>query len=79
LKIYGAGIISSMGETKHCLSSQAIHLNFDVQTIFDTDFRTDILQVKYFVIESFQQLFDSLEEIEKLIEDSIEKEQLKLH
>ncbi|MES2397303.1 MAG: phenylalanine 4-monooxygenase [Bacteroidota bacterium] len=78
LKIYGAGIISSMGETKHCLSTQAVHLNFDVQTIFNTDFRTDILQVKYFVIESFQQLYSSLEEIEKLIEISIKNEQLKL-
>ncbi|MCE9538360.1 MAG: phenylalanine-4-hydroxylase, partial [Bacteroidetes bacterium] len=79
LKIYGAGIISSMGETKHCLSAQAIHLNFDVQTLFNTDFRTDILQVKYFVIESFQQLFDSLAEIEKLIEDTIKSESLKFH
>jgi phenylalanine-4-hydroxylase len=71
MKIYGAGIISSMGETKHCLSKQAIHLNFDVQTIFATDFRTDILQVKYFVIESFQQLFESLTEIEELLEEAI--------
>lgn len=73
LKIYGAGIISSMGETKHCLSKEAVHLNFDVQTVFNTDFRTDILQDNYFVIESFQQLFESLEEIEALLEDAIKK------
>ena len=79
LKIYGAGIISSMGETKHCLSPQAVHVNFDVQTIFNTDFRTDILQVKYFVIESFKQLFESLDEIEELIEVSIKNEQLKIN
>lgn len=65
VKIYGAGIISSLGETKHCLSGKAAHLPFDVQTIFNTTFRTDILQDKYFVIESFQQLFDSLPEIEQ--------------
>ena len=74
LKIYGAGIISSLGETKHCLGEQAIHLDFDVQTIFNTDFRTDIIQEKYFVVESFKQLFESLAEIESLLEISIQKE-----
>jgi phenylalanine-4-hydroxylase len=74
LKIYGAGIISSMGETKHCLSGQAIHLNFNVQTVFDTDFRTDIIQEKYFVVESFEQLYNSLSEIENVLQKALEKE-----
>jgi phenylalanine-4-hydroxylase len=68
LKIYGAGIISSMDETKNCLSKAATHLDFDVQGIFDTDFRTDILQDRYFVIDSFEQLYDSLPEIGHLLE-----------
>lgn len=70
-KIYGAGIISSLGETRHCLSGKAQHLPFSVETVFNTDFRTDILQDKYFVIESFQQLFDSLPEIERLLETTV--------
>lgn len=74
LKIYGAGIISSMGETKHCLSDKAIHQNFDVQTIFNTDFRTDIIQERYFVVESFEQLYNSLSEIESLLQNALEKE-----
>lgn len=77
LKIYGAGIISSMGETTHCLSKQAAHLNFDVKSVIDTDFRTDILQDKYFVIDSFQQLFNSLGEIEELIGRAVENDALK--
>jgi phenylalanine-4-hydroxylase len=76
-KIYGAGIISSMGETIHCLSDQAKHIDFDVQTIFNTDFRTDILQEKYFIIESFQQLYESLDEIEGLLEVEIKNEKIK--
>ncbi|MCX6208329.1 MAG: phenylalanine 4-monooxygenase, partial [Bacteroidetes bacterium] len=64
LKIYGAGIISSKGETLHCLSEKTTHLPFDVQTIMNTPYRTDILQEKYFVIDSFEQLYDSLPEIE---------------
>jgi phenylalanine-4-hydroxylase len=71
VKIYGAGIISSMGETKHCFSGNAKHLNFDVETIFNTPFRTDILQDTYFIIESFEQLFNSLDEINILLEKAI--------
>ncbi len=74
LKIYGAGIISSMGETKHCLSKKAIHRNFDVRTIFETSFRTDIIQETYFVVESFEQLYKSLPEIERLLQDTLEKQ-----
>jgi len=67
LKIYGAGIISSNGETKHCLSNESEKLNFDVKKIMDTEFRTDILQEKYFVIDSFDQLYDALPKIKNII------------
>jgi phenylalanine-4-hydroxylase len=60
LKIYGAGIMSSYGETKNCLSDGTQKFDFDVKQIFHTDFRTDILQDKYFVIHSFEQLYESI-------------------
>ena len=70
LTIYGAGIISSAGETSHCMTDHATKINFDVKSIMNTSFRTDILQEKYFVIESFEQLYNSLEEIRsRLIEE----------
>lgn len=74
LKIYGAGIISSKGETEFCLNPNAIHLNFDVQTIFNTDYRNDIIQTTYFVIESFEQLYNSLTEIENILQIILEKQ-----
>lgn len=74
LKIYGAGIISSLGETKHCLSDKPEKLLFDITTIFNTDFRTDVLQETYFVIESFEQLYNSLPEIEIQLQKMLEKE-----
>lgn len=74
LKIYGAGIISSKGETEFCLSEGAVRSNFDVSTIFNTGFRTDRIQEEYFVIESFEQLYNSLPEIESFIQAFIEKE-----
>jgi phenylalanine-4-hydroxylase len=72
LKIYGAGIISSKGETKCCLSNEVVHHLFDVQAIFNTDFRTDILQENYFIINSFEQLYNSLPEIEILLGKNLE-------
>ena len=68
LKIYGAGIISSKEETEHCLSNKVIHQPFDIQTIFNTEYKTDIIQEKYFIIDSFKQLYYSLIEIETLLE-----------
>jgi phenylalanine-4-hydroxylase len=60
LKIYGAGIISSRGETVHAISNHTEKLDFDVQKIIDTPYRNDIIQDKYFVIESFSQLYHSI-------------------
>lgn len=73
LKIYGAGIISSMGETKHCLSNEVKHYVFDVQHILDTRYQNDIMQDKYFVIESFEQLYNSLPQIEKQLKLCVSK------
>ncbi len=73
LKIYGAGIISSAGETKHCLNKESEKINFDVKTILNTDFRTDIMQEKYFVIDSFEQLYNSLPEIRVQLGEELKK------
>lgn len=71
LKIYGAGIISSKGETENCLSNVVKKLPFDIETIFNTNYRTDVFQECYFVIDSFQQLYDSLDKVELLLEKFI--------
>jgi phenylalanine-4-hydroxylase len=55
----------------HCLSKDAKQLPFDIQTIFNTDFRTDVFQENYFVINSFEQLYNSLHEIEVLLEENL--------
>lgn len=68
LKIYGAGILSSHGETKFCLSEVPQHLAFDAEVIMNTPFQNDRIQDKYFVIESFKQLYDSIEIIKKIID-----------
>lgn len=71
LKIYGAGIISSVGETENSLSDAVRHVPFSVRDVFKTSFRTDIFQETYFVIDSFEQLLNSLEEIEQVLQEYI--------
>lgn len=67
INAFGAGVISSACETKHALSSKSKKIDFNVEKIMNTDFRTDVLQETYFVIDSFDQLSDSLKQIEKVI------------
>jgi phenylalanine-4-hydroxylase len=69
LKIYGSGIISSVGETLHAIGDQSRKYNFDVERIMDHKFRTDIIQEEYFVIESLDQLVSALPLADKKIRD----------
>jgi phenylalanine-4-hydroxylase len=73
IKIYGAGILSSPGESRACVSAAAVHVPFDIQTILDTPYIKDKFQAKYFVIESYQQLFESLDEIHSRISAYVEE------
>lgn len=60
LRIYGAGIVSSKGESIHCLESSAPNrIAFDLRRIMRTRYRIDSYQKTYFVIDDFAQLFDA--------------------
>ncbi|HEY2396015.1 MAG TPA: phenylalanine 4-monooxygenase [Rudaea sp.] len=62
LRIYGSGIVSSKGESIHCLESTAPNrIGFDLRRIMRTRYRIDTYQKTYFVIDSFQQLMDATE------------------
>lgn len=59
LRIYGAGIVSSAGETPFCLESPSPNrIAFDLERVMRTDYKIDDFQQIYFVIDSFQQLLD---------------------
>jgi len=60
LRIYGAGIVSSKGESIHALESGTPkRIAFDLLRIMRTEYRIDDFQDGYFVIDSFDQLFDA--------------------
>jgi phenylalanine-4-hydroxylase len=62
LRIYGSGIVSSKGESIHCLESPAPNrIGFDLQRIMRTRYRIDTYQKTYFVIDSFEQLMRATE------------------
>ncbi len=66
-KIYGAGIISSKGETAHALSKVPVKEDFNLKKIIRHAFRTDVLQNHYYVIRSFDQLIQALEEVKVIL------------
>lgn len=57
LKIYGAGIVSSYGESLFALDDPSPNrLGFDVRRLMRTKYRIDDYQQNYFVIDSFEDL-----------------------
>ena len=65
LKIYGAGIISSFGESNLSLSGTVPVEDFDVERVMRTPFHTDQLQTHYVAIESLEALFDTALQLTK--------------
>jgi phenylalanine-4-hydroxylase len=60
LRIYGSGIVSSKGESIHCLDADAPNrIAFDLERIMRTRYRIDTYQKTYFVIDSFDQLMQA--------------------
>lgn len=68
IKSYGAGIMSSFGETNRIANRECTFLDFDIQRVLRKEFRTDVMQEEYFVIDSFEMLYNSLDEAVKIIE-----------
>lgn len=59
LRAYGAGILSSPGELQYALESpQPQRLPLDPVRVMRTRYKIDTYQATYFVIDSFQQLFE---------------------
>ncbi|MEE4244102.1 MAG: phenylalanine 4-monooxygenase [Kangiellaceae bacterium] len=63
-RIYGAGILSSHGETIYALDNslpQVERRQFDLETVLRTPYRIDIMQPIYYVIDTFEQLFNVMD------------------
>ncbi len=60
IKIFGAGIASSFGESISSLKTETEKKPFDLDVILNTPFITTEVQSFYFIIDSFEELFDSI-------------------
>lgn len=70
VRIYGAGLLSSYGETQHVMHNKTVQWRpFSTHEILFMPFRNDQIQTVYFVLESWQQLSDSLHEAQVIIND----------
>mgnify|MGYP000161821325 CR=1 FL=1 len=64
LQIYGAGIISSYGETNHIYTEGVKISGFDLEHILNAHFTTSEVQNQYCSIDSFAQLYSSIKSLE---------------
>lgn len=72
LKIYGAGILSSIGESDYSVHNKEVpRYPYDVRKIFQTPFYKHDFQKQYFVIDSYEQLFESLNHVEEILLDEL--------
>ncbi len=69
VKIFGAGIVSSPGESIYCLEQTLLHQPFDVAIILKTAYRKDIFQSTYFVLDSLEQLELSLITLQHILNE----------
>lgn len=71
VRAYGAGILSSIGETQYALTDVSKKMPFNLLDVLRTPFRVDIMQPLYFVIESFEDLFKLIDcDFKEVIDDS---------
>ena len=60
LRIYGAGIVSSKTESIFALEDPSPNrIGFELERLMQTDYRIDDFQQTYFVIDSYEQLFQA--------------------
>ena len=70
LRIYGAGILSSKGETVYSLHDpKPLRHPFNVEKILNTPYRKDEYQKEYFVIDGFDQLSACIPELDRLMKE----------
>jgi phenylalanine-4-hydroxylase len=70
-RIYGAGILSSSGETNHIFNDEINVSAYNVEKILNNDFITSEIQTQYYEIDAFEQLFKSVELLEAKLREEV--------
>jgi phenylalanine-4-hydroxylase len=69
LRIFGAGIVSSVGESKYCMQSERppFKHDYDLDAMLSRPFRKDIFQDHYYVANGYQEMFASLPALDRKV------------
>lgn len=67
LRIYGAGILSSFGESNHIYSDKVTLKKFTVKDVLMQPFHNNEVQNLYFVVEDMNDLWNSIAETEEFL------------
>jgi phenylalanine-4-hydroxylase len=70
-KSYGAGIMSSFGETNRVANQDCTILPFEIETVLNKFFESDSLQQDYFLIHKFDELKEALQATNVLLSRKI--------
>jgi phenylalanine-4-hydroxylase len=65
VKIYGSGLISSHGDAANALGDRCDRRSFDLDAVLAQPFEIDRFQEVLFVVDSFDQLFEAVETIQR--------------
>lgn len=69
--IYGAGLLSSVGESMSCLQDGVKKIPFSLKTCMETDFDITKPQPQLFICKNFDQLIEAVQEFSKTMAISI--------
>lgn len=69
LKILGAGILSSIGETAYCMGDDVNLVTFNLEEIIVTPYIKDSFQTKYFVLEDLSELRKAAAHLKTLLQE----------
>lgn len=71
LRIYGAGILSSSGETDFSLSEKPKRSAYDLREVLRATYYKHDFQTQYFVIESYEELYESLKNLDEILVEEL--------
>ncbi len=77
LQIYGAGIISSFGESNHIFENKVDIDPFDMIKVLRQAFINSEIQTQYFEVKSFQQIYNSMDRLMSSLEKVAAEDKLK--
>ncbi|HEX2094574.1 MAG TPA: phenylalanine 4-monooxygenase [Longimicrobiaceae bacterium] len=69
IKVYGSGLISSIGDAANALGPRCDRRPFDLDAVMGQSFEIDHFQDVLFVVDSFDQLFAAVQEAERRLKE----------